>query len=116
MHNCDDFLELAKCLVGVDPPNANVRAAISRAYYWTYHCVIEVLEQHKQFPQIEGPEAHKAVIEYLRARDPLAGSKLARLRHHRNLADYRCDVDVELDMGRDAIYTAKVVEAMVYVL
>jgi hypothetical protein len=88
-----EFQELAESLAnGVSP--AEMRTAISRAYYSVYNVGLEMLKG-MGFQISEGPSGHKDVEHWLSNCGNITvqkvGSQLAELRSRRIQADYRLD-------------------------
>jgi hypothetical protein len=84
-----EFLELAKNLVSGDTPTqAQLRTAVSRAYYATHLAGRERLSETGKFSASGTGEDHLNVIAVLKSMDGALGDQLDRLRILRNRADY----------------------------
>lgn len=104
--NPREFQELAERLVLVERP-AEIRTAISRAYYSVYNFVVEILKEIG-FEVSEGPGGHGEAVQKLSncgsVRVERVGSQLSDLRSKRIKADYRLDRrDVEMTKTAKAI-------------
>jgi hypothetical protein len=82
-----DFLELAERLALI-PSEAELRSAVSRAYYGAFHAALLKLEEcGVRLP--ESAEAHKKACYCLEVVTKPAAVALEELRKKRNEADYR---------------------------
>jgi hypothetical protein len=105
-----DFLELAKRLVaGNSPTQAELRTAVSRAYYAAHLTVREKLTSDGTFQTTGTGDDHEMVITYLRQKDDVLGDHLDSLRRRRNQADYRLEPDLDPNETRFAIALAETV-------
>lgn len=107
------YFILAKKLAGwsITVPidnDANLRSAISRAYYAAFHEVDKFLAIDK-FPG--GGQRHAAIIQYLQSNQDRnlnkIGNNLNRLRSDRNKADYYDTVPDLKNQTNSAIKTAE---------
>ena len=89
-----DFLRVANDLAQSDEA-AELRSAVSRAYYATFHVARKLLVD-MGFEISKGPAAHGDVCKYLgNASNPTvehAGSNIGDLKGWRNQADYELDL------------------------
>jgi uncharacterized protein (UPF0332 family) len=118
--NPDDFLELAQRLAA-GPGEAELRSAVSRAYYGLFHAA-RILVAACEVTTPESAEAHTKVCLCLQnSGHPQlegAGRKLASFRNIRNRADYQLTdrrfnsgafVTIQMSIARDiaaAIHSA----------
>lgn len=102
-----EFLQLATALVGRTGA-AELRTAISRAYYATYNVSVELLKT-MAIPISAGPAGHGQVATYLHnSGDPemqKVGSQFADLHSKRIRADYR--------MNRRDVENPKTAQALI---
>lgn len=100
------ILEVAERLA-TSSSEADMRSAISRAYYAVFHGTLDALPPDRRPKADFSGSSHEAVIQeakgYINARVPLPGrsdairvcEKLPRLKAKRKLADYELQVDID---------------------
>ena len=85
-----DFLSLAENLASASTANeADLRTAISRAYYAVHLRARETLFAAGQLQGTKSQADHRTVISKLRSRGGSLGDQVDWLRVRRNRADYR---------------------------
>jgi len=94
-----DILTLAKSVDLGAPCEAEVRSAISRAYYSAYHCAQSVFPPDKEFARRARTGVHESYIDQLMQAVPetterLLAVKLKTMKERRVIADYRIGDDV----------------------
>lgn len=113
----EDFQVLAKKLVSGTNP-AEVRTAISRAYYAAYNCALRTIQQ-LGFRVAKGPNGHKDVQYRLgNCGDKdveRVGSQLADLHSKRIEADYRLNRS-NIENPKNASLAIKIVDRMIETL
>jgi uncharacterized protein (UPF0332 family) len=114
-----DFFETAKTLAS-SSSEADMRSAISRAYYSVLHGTLAALPPDRQPDSNFRGGSHDAVIAsakgYGNANPPLPGrqaacliaEKLGRLKYRRKTADYSLTTDVDQETTKRVIQEAKI--------
>lgn len=117
------FLLLAERLLNSDAHPAGCRSAVSRAYYAAHHCLGQLIERTGVSLK-RGPESHADIWRHLAGAADAeliqVGSRLSRLRHERNQADYElagrqpknvAGATALVALARSLIETARIVES-----
>lgn len=116
-----EYLRFAEHLTEGDgtPParEAQLRSAVSRAYYAAFHLSLNHLRDHQQVQVPEKGNIHRWVIEQFTdsvdAAHRVVGANLDRLRDHRNEADYEDLMEglTELAAG-DVLLAGKILQRL----
>ena len=103
-----DFLTLAKSLVAGDSPTqAQLRTAVSRAYYATHLVTRERLAETAKLAASGTGEDHLNVIAVLKSMGGGLGDQLDRLRILRNRADYNLNLELQINDTKLAVSLAE---------
>lgn len=106
------FLTLAEALLTTnDPTEAQLRTAISRAYYALHLRARERLIDRGRMESTGTGLDHQIVIETLRAAGGAEGDQLDAVRSERSIADYDLETEVVPATARRVITIAKHVYA-----
>jgi len=101
-----DFILLAKSLAAEGASEADVRTAISRAYYGSFL----LARSQTRLDDLRGPEVHRLVLESLyRLELPHLATRLHTLRTMRNEADYDTTKTITPVSARKSIRLAELV-------
>ena len=99
-----DFLDTAeRLLVATTPTEADIRSAISRSYYATYHHILLWWKGNDQFPDYKDRAHAKIQMALFNAEIPDArdfSKTLRTLNRHRQEADYELAINFNLKRGQ----------------
>lgn len=102
-----DFLALARALAGTtDPSEAELRTAISRAYYAVFLKARENLVRLGRITPTQSGEDHGLVIATLRGHGGPHGDQLDKLRRNRGQADYQLEPPIDARFANSVLSLA----------
>lgn len=108
----ESYLDLAKSLADRTTKEANLRSAVSRAYYAAYHVALSKTPYTKS----ETGDTHRLVAAwYSNKRDiknRFIAAALDKMRNYRNDADYRANKQITRQTVRETIGVAEKVIAL----
>lgn len=105
-----DFLGLAAALsADTNARQAELRSAISRAYYGAFLLAKERLAQQRLMTPSGTGRDHLTTISTLRSRNRRAGDELDKLRLNRNTADYQLAAVITHAQATQALSSARTI-------